>query len=216
MNKTETVACDQWYDYYLKGLVAKGMDDATAVGQANALWLKIQAIAEVRPVEQSTVALITKCQLAGYKVMGLTARPVGSVALTKRQLESAGIDFLGSPVYDKEIAFKLISNAKYSKGVLFIDELNKKGESLSYFLKRIKFTPKKIVFADDKRKHSENMDLEMGKLGIPFVGFQSTRTYERAKRLDFSLSDIQLEYLGKILPDSMAKIFLENATRSVK
>ena len=72
----------------------------------------------------------------------------------------------------------------------------------------------KIVFADDKRKHSENMELEMGKLGIPFVGFQYTRTYERAKQLDFSLSDIQLKYLGKILPDSMARILLENAIRS--
>ena len=148
--------------------------------------------------------------------MGLTARPVGSVTLTKRQVESAGVDFLGNPVYDKEIAFKLISDAKYSNGVLFIDELNKKGESLSYFLKRIKFTPKKIVFADDKRTHSENMDLEMGKLGIPFVGFQYTRTYERAKHLDFSLSDMQLEHLGKMLPDYMAKILQEYATRSDK
>ena len=44
----ETVACDQWYDYYPKGLVAQGMEDTASVEQGtvslikNASWLGIK------------------------------------------------------------------------------------------------------------------------------------------------------------------------------
>jgi FMN phosphatase YigB (HAD superfamily) len=202
----ETIAADPWYDYYLKKLTDGGMNEKEAVARANALWLRVQELATVRPVEAETVALIARLQAKGIKVMALTARANDAIALSKRQLASAGIDFTKSQVHNGSITFTLVSKAEYSDGVLYIDELNKKGEALAYFLRTTGVHPEKIVFADDKRKHADNVDLEMGKLGIPCVAYQYTRTYERTKSLDFSLADVQVQYLGKILPDDVAAV----------
>lgn len=200
----ETIAADPWYDYYLTKLKAGGMDEKEAVTRANALWLRVQELATVRPVEAETVALIARLQAKGIKVMALTARANDAIALSKRQLASAGIDFTKSQVHNGSIAFTLVSKAEYADGVLYIDELNKKGEALAHLLKTIGYRPEKIVFADDKRKHADNVDLEMGALGISCVAYQYTRTYERTKSLDFGLADVQVQYLGKILPDDVA------------
>jgi len=132
-------------------------------------------------VEPITVDIIRKLQAKGVKVIALTDAPVSSYGIDPsvpksrwQNLNFVGIDFSAS-FSQETIELTSLTSKKglhplYYKGIILTDMISK-GECLIAFLDSIKWTPKKIIFFDDKAKKVESVRDEVEKRKIPFKGY---------------------------------------------
>ena len=63
-------------------------------------------------------------------------------------------------------------SAIFTDGVLLVGEKNSKGLVFEAFLKKIGYTPEKIIFIDDKVKHVQTMEKALAPLAIPYFGYR--------------------------------------------
>lgn len=62
----------------------------------------------------------------------------------------------------------------YQQGMLFVGDLNSKGEVFKLFLEKIQGSPKKIVFIDDKMKNVQDLENALAGSGITHIGVHYT------------------------------------------
>ncbi len=102
-------------------------------------------------VENNTAKLVKQLQNKGIKVMALTSRGVPMRDSTERQLNSVGINLKRNFLTNKEYTFDEIHG--FHNGVLALTPSTEKsidkGRLLNQFFEEIKYTPKKVIFADD-------------------------------------------------------------------
>jgi FMN phosphatase YigB (HAD superfamily) len=168
----QMLGSDQWFYALVEQIrTEQKVGEEVAAERAMALWNAVQADLEVRAVESSTPALLKRLAERDLPILALTARTFDIAETTAHQLRSVGIDFERHAVAgDLELA--LASPAKLIRGVLYVGELNSKGEVLVEFLRRTGLAPKKIVFVDDKRKHVESVTAELKAVGIPVIAYR--------------------------------------------
>ncbi len=163
---------DQWY-YYLVKAIAR--DDASlsadaAEEKAGAVWTRTLSTVKVKAVEALSPDLIRAQQKRGLKVMALTARSTDDAPATFAQLEAIGVDMAESAPYTKDLTTG--NKGLYTRGVFFQGEGPSKGATLAAFLKTIGLAPKKVVFADDKAKHTKSVNEALTAAGIPVIAFR--------------------------------------------
>jgi Protein of unknown function (DUF2608) len=170
---------DQWYRYLIRKYVEiDGLSEKDANAKAMKLWNKVQWIIKIKVVENDTPMLIKQQQdpatkIRPRKIMGFTARTPGIADKTLQQLESIGVRFQGrSAVHDKDVELRFADVAQFKQGVLFVGEMNDKGKSLLQFLRRINYTPKKIVFVDDRLKNVESVKKALATTKITHIEFR--------------------------------------------
>jgi FMN phosphatase YigB (HAD superfamily) len=197
----------QWYYYMLDKLTSEGNSKEQAVETADRLWTEINRKSGVHSVEINTPALVRMAQDDNIKVLGLTARAPEDIDISLGQLNSIGVDFSRHPVYAKRLIFKRkFKSATYYQGILFVGYYNK-GMVLNYFLDRVKYTPKKVVFVDDKLKNVRNVDQALKERGIECLCIRYGAADRKVKAFKPSVADVQLNYFGKILSDEAAEHF---------
>lgn len=146
------IGSDQWYYYIEKAYARDGLDSAAAEAKAGETWSWALATVKVKPVEDTTPALVREQQRRGVKIMALTARDAKDAPATFRQLKDIGVD-LGT-------------------NVVFVGDGPDKGKALVAELKKRKLKPAKVVFVDDKPHHVKNVDAALTAAGIPSVSFR--------------------------------------------
>ena len=177
MSPTGNLGSDQWF-FYLRHLYSlQGLSEKESLDKANLTWNKTQELISVKPVESDTPAWIQSLQKKGIKTMALTARSLDVAETTKKQLKSIHIQFTPTPPYSKALTLEKTElhapdPAMFTDGILLVGERNNKGLVLEAFLKKICYTPEKILFIDDKLKHVENMEKALTSLSIPYFGYR--------------------------------------------
>jgi SAM-dependent methyltransferase len=118
-------------------------------------------------IHKDSVTLVNDLQKRGVVTLGITSQSLGKVPggkngemYTFETLKSMGIDFSKSfKELDDNLAFGDFGSihglqAGYYKGIVFAGNnfrLSRKGKGLLYFLKKINFYPKAIIYVDNHR-----------------------------------------------------------------
>ena len=144
------------------------------------LWSKVQGVTEVQPVEPSTPALIRRLRQRAVGVIALTARPEALADTTRAQLKSIGVEM---PL------------------ILFAGE-TPKGEVLS---RHLRSAVGRVIFVDDKAKHTKTVEASMAQRNIPYVGFRYGAADPKVHAYDADVASVQWKYFGRILDDEAAR-----------
>ena len=171
------IGSDPWF-YCLYDVVGKKpLEDKKLDSKLMQFWNQVQSKITVRAPEAFVPEWIKKQQEKGIRTMALTARTSDILSVTRHQLASIGIKLENNTFYKGviRISKKLLGSAdeaKFDHGILSVGESNSKGMVFTQFLKKLKWTPKKIVYVDDREKHVKTMEAELSKLNIPYYGFR--------------------------------------------
>ena len=153
-------------------------------------------------VEESTPQIIEALQVQRVKVIALTAALTGYLRqvfgearieeLRHSALDGLGINFENTFDF-KEVTFKIIppyrdNHPTFFKGILFSNGeqgTHNKGTVLTTFLKHANFTPKVVIFVDDRKKHIESVEQALKEdypetkfIGIEYLGAFNSPTQD--------------------------------------
>jgi len=188
----------------------KTIENRHSEEEAQKLWSIIWKGRFDEPVNPQLVSLIKDAQLKGIKVMALTNAWTGSFGIIPsleewriQELEGFGYSFKNSWNDTKP---KVFINLKpkdpkrfpvFKSGIVFTCNLPK-GEVLKAFLLYVGFSPKKIIFVDDKRKNLNSVEAFCHATGKQFIGFEYTAVAERPKiPLNEKRAQLQFDVLEK-------------------
>ncbi len=200
----QTLGSDQWFEYMVQGFEKSGQSKEVAIQKAIIFWNEIAQTTRIRPVEAITPQIIRQAQIAGLTVLGLTARHVTSAAATERQLASIGVNFQARPIFDRPIGSSSLEDAHFRRGIMYVGPHLTKGAALTQFLARLKIRPARVVFIDDKAKHTQTVEAALNAIGIPNFDFRYGAADARVGAFNAKVADWQLQtYLnyGVIVPD---------------
>ncbi|MBA3816629.1 MAG: DUF2608 domain-containing protein [Parachlamydiaceae bacterium] len=148
------------------------------------LWSTIWLQRRNDLVEPQIIPLINKLILRKIKILSLTNSWTGSFGDIKsiedwriEELSRFGYNF-GVCWEEQKIDIEL--KPKYpnrfplfKQGILFTCGISK-GQTLKYFMKKISWIPKKIIFIDDILENIYSVENYATEIGIDFLGFQYT------------------------------------------
>ncbi len=188
---------DQWYDFLVETHVKCGMSATRAIEEADRAFNAWQDRIEVQCVDPNSPQVLATLRENRIPFFALTARSAGAAALTHRQLEQAGLHLQDGRFTPRRAAdaAQLGHGAAYHQGVFFIGELGlTKGQALAKILDLSGHAPKRIVFVDDKAKHTRTVQEAMRQRGIPCLCLRFSRAdgHVRAFRQDVEHADALL------------------------
>lgn len=151
------------------------------------------AHSEAQLIEKQTPDMLASLQKKGVKIIALTgASPctLRSIDLCEKRistLKKLGIDFSSSFPKDQIVFDQLKPSLgvypTYKQGILFANgdfrknkDVNSKGDVLVSFLTAVCWTPKRVIFVDDKREHLEYVEEALRTFDpqIEFIGLHYT------------------------------------------
>ena len=193
MEPEDYLGSDQWFTALLSHFME---NEKMGIHQALAIvvpkYNEAHKTATVKPVEQTTIEVISKLQNKNVAIMGMTARGDDCIPFALKQLKSINVDLEKTCVYKNRIPkLNLPHASEYKSGVLFCT-CNSKGDALVEFLNEVKksnpkfVNPKKIVFIDDKEKNVKAIEDAANKLGIKFTGIRYGFLDEKVKAVELT------------------------------
>lgn len=200
----QSLGSDQWFTDYLHQQKTKGLNSEEALVHTLKYYDQVHDISDVALVDANIIQMLSKLEKEGAIILGLTTRGARLKEATFRQLASVGIHF--KPVKGHEAPYRLKISSKdglVESGIIFVSGAHK-GKSLVEYLNHLKLQPKHIVFVDDKHKNVSDVQQAVEEKGIKFTGFRYAYLDEKVKAFNREISEIQLQYLNKILSDEDA------------
>jgi hypothetical protein len=204
----QTLGTDEWFYYYLQKLKKEGMPAQKAIEKAKDLWIAIQSSSDISTLEDKTPHVINQLQNDKFIVMAMSTRDVSYADVTLRQLISLGINMKKAAPSFNTFTVEGVDRVLFRDGVLFTSN-NHKGKALLAFLKQLHFTPKKIVFINDKESPLKEVEEIVEPQGIKFLGLRYSKADERVKNFRPDLADIELQFFGKVLSDEAAEALVK-------
>lgn len=206
---TGNLGSDQWFFYLQKIYSLKGLSEKESMDQANLTWNKTQELIKVKAVESDTPSWIEQLQKKGIKTMALTARNTDVADTTKKQLQSIQVNFRATPPSSQTLKLSKTElqseeGAIFTDGILLVGEGNNKGLVLRAFLKKLGYTPEKIIFIDDKLKHVNNMEKALSTLSIPYFGYRYAALDQQVEAFKNQTSEVndqktaELFFMGQL------------------
>lgn len=202
MEPIQQLGSDQWFFHRMKDFENSGLNKNAALKATLHEWYEIQAITKVQFVEKDIKGIIEKLQNKNFLVMGLTTRDYEFSLAAIKQLDALKIDLSKTAPKKENIYFD--NGVLYKNGILFAKGIEK-GKVLKQFLKKIEFSPKSIVFIDDKLKNLTEVEKFCASLKIKFLGFRYGYLDEKVKNLQMFICEAQHKHLKNILSDEEAK-----------
>lgn len=198
-----------WFYDVLQEKMQKGMTRDEGIRDTYPDWIKTQRVCAVQPLEEDFIPSLISLQNRGIVVMGLTHRQPSVASSTLLQVGSLGFDFEKTAPSKDSFVVPSKHATLYVGGILFVSDYNKKGDILIPFLSMIKQMPKKVVFIDDKRKNVEELEVEMAKLGVDYVGVYYSAIDHAKPVYSRELADFQYQFLDKIMSNEAAMLLME-------
>jgi hypothetical protein len=207
------------------------MDSSTSLGtQAWRKWIRQRLSPELHDrlslfvfehipqkcPESEIVEWIRHLQSQGIVALGFTSRGrsewYGSAipdvdTRTELRLLELGIDFSQTRLSNALVALPQRFPDYYRAGVIYTGNSRDKGELLAEIFSKTQYTPSKIIYIDDKKDSLQEVQQVMQAMGIPFVGYQYTRTARDHRDFDPLVAAIQFAGLisqGQVLTDAEA------------
>lgn len=194
MVSRRSLGSDHWASYEIKKqMEEKGQTKLQVLHEMVPLWHEILMRAKFKPVEKTTAGVIRKLQQRGNLVVGLTARYIEMAYTTIKQLHSIGIDLSLNSLSKLDHEIEGGYAAKYIQGVIFVGLRNEKGETLMRLLDQLGYTPKNVLFIDDKLKNIHSVQAACEKRGIPFTGLRYGYLDKAGRSFDPVTTDHELK-----------------------
>lgn len=206
----QTLGTDVWFISKLKKYTQTIQNPSLALDKALAEWEAIRHITKVKIVEEGTEAIIDQMQKEHIVIMGLTTQGLALATRTLMQLRSLGIDLSKTaPSSQDEYFINGEHGVLYRQGILFTSG-SAKGEALFKLLDKIHYSPKRIVFINDKQAHLEDVETSTTSKKIDFTGLRYRYSDLRVKNFRQDIADIQWNYstFEHILSDEEAASLL--------
>lgn len=209
MELTQTLGTPEWFSEFYKKHREAGHSHEEATKKTLAVYVPVNERSKAKAVDPKTPELIKGFQKDGIVVLGLTSRDAGLSEATMRQLKDAQVNFNTGKF--KEYAKKLSQGerSKVDQGIIFAGGQSK-GKCLKEFFSLVNWVPKKIVFIDDQMKSVQEVETTLNDDKIFYTGIRYGYLDDKAKKLDTTVSEIQLEYFNKILSDEEALMILKH------
>lgn len=188
------IGSDQWVSHEIKKRLDQGLSYREAWLEIADLYVTLQHIIDLVPVEAVTPAIIKELQNKGIIVIALTARLPKLASRTITQLKNIGVDFSHTPLWHEEIVNNDDIYYHYTNGIIFCDG-NDKGKVLSHILNHIGYKPTKVIVIDDRQKHLQAVKNALHP-DITFVGIRYGYLDEIVAQFDPIAAQIELEQLG--------------------
>ena len=199
----QTLGTDQWFCYRFNQLLAEMDNIQDALDKALAEWTSIQYISKIHEVEKGSSEIIKSQQEDGIMCIGFTTRGLTLSHCAVSQLNSIGIDFTATAPVKHDLLFLTSQSIIFRHGVLFTAGTHK-GTTLIEFLNQMNFSPKKIVFINDKHKDLAQVEEGCNILGIPFIGLRYNYLDNVVKAFDPEIAKLQWDKFFNILSDDEA------------
>lgn len=213
---TQTLGSDQWGSLQQKRFKAQGLPPADAVDQGVAMFSEVQMKTRVQLVEPLTAGFIADLQKRGFRVMGLTARPMNLVARTVDELQSVGVNLAATaPEGIVPVGSDARHEVQYRGGVLFVGPHNLKGPVLKDFLKGQ--MPTSIRFFDDKKHHVDDLEEVFASL-TDYVGYRYGAADAKVKSMSAELGDFEwkaFKLWNVILDDDSARELMRSTPETI-
>ena len=183
---------DLWFYAMFKRGLEEGKTPEQVVKELMPLWLSIQLVSWLKPIEKVAPFLVKDLQRQGFKTIAITARSLPSTNRTIEQLKAIDIDFSVSGLVQEELSLKLDYPCKHQNGIVFVG-LNHKGKVLLTLLDYVGYHPKRVVFIDDKMKNINAVKEAVEARGIEFFGLRYGRLDKKIKQFDLDKANKQLD-----------------------
>ncbi|MCB1112656.1 MAG: DUF2608 domain-containing protein [Chlamydiales bacterium] len=209
MVPAQDLGTDQWFHHRIYHYIDQGMENRAALEKALGEWMSVQSITKVLEAEPGAAKLVNDLQNEGYTVMGLTSRGLGLSTRTILQLDSLGINLEKTAPTHDEFHFMNTRGVLFREGILFTSGTHK-GTAFAKFLDRAHYTPKAVIFINDKHSHIVPVHDMCAQLGIPCIGMRYGYTDAQVAAFDPVLTDLQYAEFGKIMSNEEARSLLNN------
>lgn len=196
----DQLASTQWFEAMIK--MKMNLDNLTereALEQTLPLNSLLLQHSLIQPVQLSTtVTIIKQLQDNRHKVIALTARSEPLKTCTIEHLNKVDIDFTRTCIYPQDITFN--SRTHYTQGIIFTDGEHK-GNVLRTMIDTIGYTPKKIIFIDDKEHNHHAMKDAFKKTNIHHTCIWYRYCAEKENLFDLTFTHGRLLYLCEVDPE---------------
>lgn len=179
---------DQWFYAKIADYEKRGKPYQDAVDATVKELMELQEKLRLQPVEKQTVPFINELQKRNFTTIALTARSCTLIHRTIEQLREIDINFTNEATFKQNFSFAAPKAACYKSGIIFTGA-NDKGEVLKAWLKHEQYTPKEIIFIDDKMHNLEAVGKAARDMGISFAGIRYNRLDKKIK--SFRLKDYE-------------------------
>jgi len=207
----QLLGSDQWFYATLEKY--KSLKCEQALEKVLSEYFSIQHASNVKTVEDTTQNVIETLQKQNTYVIGLTTRHIDMLYCTFKQFRQLNIDLTKTSICSDVLFFNVNDGVLYKKGILFCSNAHK-GTALFSFLDKINYTPKRVVFINDKRTHLEQIENCCKNKNIPFLGLRYGYLDEKIKKMNYKIAEIQLEHFKKIISDEEALQILNQSVDS--
>lgn len=205
---------------YAKDMMKKALSLAVKNQNDYFFSLVLQQM-EFELVNEKFPSLIQQLNQKGVKTIALTAMPTGEWGCISnvedwrvQSLRKFGIDFSSAFPEHTHLTFKvgkkMTQSPSFKDGILFSASATK-GETLSAFLKKIHWTPKKIIFLDDRMKYLQSVENAAKALEMDYLGIHYLEAKKFPVHVNPSLAKLQAQYLlfeERWLSDEEARFLL--------
>lgn len=194
----QMVGSDEWFCGLMQKHKEEGLSSEEALKISLAKWEMVRHVTSMNLVEPSTASIIQDMQDRGLSVMGLTTQTLTLMERTAGHLEENGIFFEKATPFEDHTYFTQDRKGKvggviHYKGILFTNGTHK-GESFFTLCEKGGYTPKRIIFINDKGTHLREIEESAEKRGIEFVGLRYA--YSDAIKADFKMEVAEAQFEG--------------------
>jgi phosphoserine phosphatase len=187
---TSYIGSSTWFSYIVKKTLDRGMEFKEVIDRLIPIFVELQHIISVKPVEAQTAMVVKKLHKQNIKTMGLTARNFILSKRTDEQLRYVDISLDSNTIYDGEIIFS--EEVGFYRGVLSIEPFGNKGARLFQLFEKINYWPKKVVFVDDTREFLDGVSDMLAEQNIDFTGLRYGATDGQITAFDPARADQEL------------------------
>lgn len=210
ISMNQHMGSDHWFYHQFDRYQKSGMSTRDALEKALNEWESVQHLSGCKAVEHVNPEVVAYTQ-AHYTVIGLTTRGLALASRTSQLLRESGYNLSVNPLTQDELHFMQENEGiLFRKGILFTAGRHK-GECLEKLLKAVGFTPKRVLFINDKKSHLLPVEEFCERVGIEFTGLRYGFVDKRRDAYNPEVGDLQWAHFGTILSDVEAECLLQGS-----
>jgi len=203
----QMLGCDEWFQCRWQHYQNEGFSKSDSLEKSLAEWEAIRHLTKMEIVESGTEEIVAKLQDQKFTVMGLTTQGLALATRTEQQLNENAIDLTLTAPSDHDHYLTVNEHGVlFRNGVLFTSGTHK-GKALFGLFKQLGYTPKRIVFINDKATHLQAVEVIAEEQGVEFIGLRYA--YSDTRKAAFSREVANYQFLHstftQLLSDAQAR-----------
>lgn len=190
----QMLGCDEWFQCRMQKHQQEGATISESLEKSLAEWEAVRHLTQMEIVEQGSEKIVHKLQNQKYMVMGLTTQGLALATRTKQQLMEKGIDLKRTAPSQKDCYLTIGDHGiLFRAGILFTSGAHK-GKALFGLLKKLEYTPRRIVFINDKASHLRSIEETAKEEGVEFIGLRYAYSDARKAAFNKEIADYQFTH----------------------